>query len=166
MRLDFLCLCFRATRYASHTYTSREWEKPYSFLRTVFRAGLPLASAGNPADGNTVPVLNAPRLASMKLENNKRPKLRRHEILSRQTVTDDDADTAPLPAMMPPRRGWGIFGLGCYKDGAPTTLGQRAFRHNRDSEILGRQLQYSLRLADDTRCIQNEYPFQPILKML
>jgi hypothetical protein len=25
--------------------------------------------------------------------------------------------------MMPPRRGWGIFGLGFYKDGAPTTLG-------------------------------------------
>jgi hypothetical protein len=25
--------------------------------------------------------------------------------------------------MMPPRRGWGIFGLGFYKDGAPTALG-------------------------------------------
>jgi len=24
---------------------------------------------------------------------------------------------------MPPRRGWGIFGLGFYKDGAPTGLG-------------------------------------------
>jgi hypothetical protein len=27
-------------------------------------------------------------------------------------VTGDGADTAPLPPMMPPRRGWGIFGLG------------------------------------------------------
>jgi hypothetical protein len=26
--------------------------------------------------------------------------------------------------MMPPRRGWGIFGLGFYKDGAPTALGK------------------------------------------
>jgi hypothetical protein len=38
-------------------------------------------------------------------------------------VTDDGADTAPLQPMMPPRRGWGIFGLGFYKDGAPTALG-------------------------------------------
>jgi hypothetical protein len=26
--------------------------------------------------------------------------------------------------MMPPRRGWGIFGLGFYKDVAPTALGK------------------------------------------
>ncbi|HZL13407.1 MAG TPA: hypothetical protein VFC85_04630 [Verrucomicrobiae bacterium] len=25
---------------------------------------------------------------------------------------------------MPPRRGWGIFGLGFYKDVAPTALGK------------------------------------------
>jgi hypothetical protein len=37
-------------------------------------------------------------------------------------VTDDGADTAPLQPMMPPRRGWGIFGLGFYKDVAPTEL--------------------------------------------
>jgi hypothetical protein len=37
-------------------------------------------------------------------------------------VTGDGADTAPLPPMMPPRRGWGIFGLGFYKDVAPTAL--------------------------------------------
>jgi len=39
-------------------------------------------------------------------------------------VTDDGADTAPLQPMMPPRRGWGIFGLGFYKDVAPTALGK------------------------------------------
>jgi len=27
-----------------------------------------------------------------------------------------------LSRCMPPRRGWGIFGLGFYKDGAPTVL--------------------------------------------
>jgi hypothetical protein len=26
--------------------------------------------------------------------------------------------------MMPPRRGWGIFGLGFYNDVAPTALGK------------------------------------------
>jgi len=36
-------------------------------------------------------------------------------------MTDDGADTAP--PMMPPRWGWGIFGLGFYKDVAPTALG-------------------------------------------
>jgi hypothetical protein len=40
----------------------------------------------------------------------------------RRFVADDGADTAPLPPMMPPRRGWGIFGLGFYKDVAPTAL--------------------------------------------
>jgi hypothetical protein len=40
-------------------------------------------------------------------------------------VTGDGADTAPLQPMMPPRRGWGIFGLGFYKDVAPTALGKQ-----------------------------------------
>jgi hypothetical protein len=32
-------------------------------------------------------------------------------------------ETRALPGRnMPPRRGWGIFGLGFYKDGAPTAL--------------------------------------------
>jgi len=44
------------------------------------------------------------------------------EILWHRSVTDDGANTAPLQPMMPPRRGWGIFGLGCYKDDAPTAL--------------------------------------------
>jgi hypothetical protein len=39
-------------------------------------------------------------------------------------VTGDGADTAPLQPMMPPRRGWGIFGLGFYKEVAPTALGK------------------------------------------
>jgi len=40
-------------------------------------------------------------------------------------VTDDGAGTAPLQPMMPPRRGWGIFGLGFYNDVTPTALGKR-----------------------------------------
>jgi hypothetical protein len=31
-------------------------------------------------------------------------------------------DTVPLQPIMPPRRDWGIFGLGFYKDVAPTAL--------------------------------------------
>ena len=36
--------------------------------------------------------------------------------------------TRALPGrMMPPRQDWGIFGLGFYKDGAPTALGKCSF---------------------------------------
>ena len=43
-------------------------------------------------------------------------------FLWQRSVADDGADTAPLQPMMPPRRGWGISGLGFYKDFAPTAL--------------------------------------------
>jgi hypothetical protein len=47
----------------------------------------------------------------------------RSKIPWRRSVTGDGTDTAPLQPMMPPRRGWGIFGLDFYKDVAPTALG-------------------------------------------
>jgi len=40
------------------------------------------------------------------------------------------AKTSGEGRMMPPQRGWGIFGLGFYKDVAPTALGKFNFMVN------------------------------------
>ena len=73
-------------------------------------------------------------------------------------VVAGKADAAPT--------GLGNFVIGLLQRCRATALGQRVFRRNRGSEILGQQLQHSLRLADDTNHIQNVYLFQPILEVV
>src|ERR1039458_1521267 len=74
------------------------------------------------------------------MANCKWPKLRRSGIFFKfggASVLASRLVGSLAPPKMPPRRGWGIFGLGFYKDVAPTALGNshREIRKTRELEI-------------------------------